>query len=156
MKRTLVLLALVSTIAAASTASADQVVSPSKSVAAMSLTGLNLYSTGATASVALTGPRKGRLLVVRATAGQSGASQTLYGSATVNGVAMEPAQFRNTCPVGFCSASATMFLDLAQAEAAHPGLFYNTLTLDVQVHVYSAVSGGTTGKLSVVAELLKK
>jgi hypothetical protein len=51
--------------------------------------------------------------------------------------------------------AGAFFLDLAQVEAANPGLIYNTLPLSIEALSVSSAVGGA-GKISLVAELLKK
>lgn len=152
----LALCALVS-LALAGSASADQYSSLNKITAAASVTGLNLSGAGQRTSVELRGSRKNRMLVVHATVVQNAftSPQSVSVSVTANGVALEPGSVANTCQSNDCAVSTAYFLDLAQAEAANPGVIYNTLPLNVEIQGYSTAVGGN-GKLAMVAELLKK
>ncbi len=150
-------LALVALVSLAVAASADQYASPGKITAASSETGLNLIGPGQKTSVDLLKSRKKMILVVHASAGQNtGASpQTIAVSITANGVSLEPGPVTQSCASSNCAVSATFFLDMDQAEAAHPGVFYNTLPMTVEATGISTAPGAS-GKLSLVAELLKK
>ncbi|HZR84553.1 MAG TPA: hypothetical protein VFD92_25900 [Candidatus Binatia bacterium] len=151
-------LALVFSFAVVRSASADQYVSPSKSVAASSATNLNLGGAGQTTSVDLTTSRRSRILVVHASAQQNSGTnpQTVSLIVTANGVRLEPNSVSQSCPNNICAVSATFFLDMAQAEAAHPGVFYNNkLPMTVESQGISNAAGNS-GRLVLVAELLRK
>jgi hypothetical protein len=154
---TLALLALVVFVVAGGSAVADQYSSLNKRVAASSVTGLNLGGVGQTTSVEITGSRKNRILAVNASAQQnSGATaQTISLFIRVNGVLLEPSTMSQSCPANTCARAGAFFLDLAQAELANPGLFYNTLPLTIEAGA-SSTAPGVSGRLSLVAELLKK
>ena len=98
------------------------------------------------------------MLVVHASAMQDVAAtgeQTVGLSVWANGIRLEPGELDNLCSRGMCTVSGTFFLDMAQAEAAHPGVFYNKLPLTVEAHGSSTRNGGN-GSVHLVAELLKK
>lgn len=156
----LALLTLAASVAVATPASADQRASPNKYVAAASDTGLDLKaanSPGHKTVGEMTATRKKRMLVVHAAAQQNtgNAPQTVSLSVKANGIPLEPGTVSNSCVNGFCSVSATFFLDMDQAEAAHPGVFFNAERMIVEAFGISTTSGGN-GSLSLVSELLKK
>jgi hypothetical protein len=155
-KSTLALFAVIASVAFANSVAADQYASPNKYVAASSATGLNLFG-GTKTSVDLTTSRKKKMLIVHASAMQDGGinGQTVSVSVKANGITLEPGVLWNACAKGICTVGGTFFLDMAQAEAAHPGVFYNSLPMNVEAAGGSTVTGGN-GSLSLVAELLKK
>ena len=158
MKTTLGLVLSLATLAlAAGSASADVYSSPHKYTAAASATNLDLGGAGKKLSVDLTGSRKKKMLVVHVSAGHDAGltGQQVTASVKVNGVTMEPGQLGNHCDKNFCMVSGTVFLDIDAAEAAHPGVFYNTLPMNVELTGASSVPG-VSGKLALVTELLKK
>jgi hypothetical protein len=158
MKFTFALLALAASTLVATGAWADANTSPGRNMAAASATGLNLGGGGQSLSVDLKGARRKKLLVVHAFAQQDTGpttSQTVTLVVDANGVTLEPDTMSARCERGICGASGTLFLDLAAAEAAHPGVFYNTLPLTITLTGLSNASG-FSGKLTMVAELRTK
>jgi hypothetical protein len=156
------LLGLVALVPASARGDAMSV--PGKRVAAISVSDVDLAMNPAPAvGVQLPkGKRKHMLIVSGVVNEYTNAPATLFASAEVNGVGMEPHGFTipglswlsTDCP-SHCNISGTWWLDLDVAEKLYPGSFVNQ-PLNVMFTASSYGGSNVIGKMSLVATLVKK
>lgn len=158
-----VLVAAAFCLTAHTPAFADALVSPGKTTAYASASGLTFAPTPATvpaAAVQIAKGKKKRALEIDITAivQSVAAGQTIQVRPLVNGLAIEPlggVQAEHGCDTGVinCTAQGSFWLDLDAAEAANPGQFANQ-PLNIETEVSTAIV--STGIVSVRARMVKK
>jgi hypothetical protein len=142
---------------------ADALVSPGKTTAYASASGVSFGPTPAAVpavAVQILKGKKKRALEIDLTAivPSVAAEQTIQVRPLVNGLAIEPLggiQAEHGCDTGVinCTAQGTFWLDLDTAEATNPGVFANQ-PLNVETEVLTG--SVTSGSVSVRARMVKK